>query len=64
VEEENRLVVEGFLKSHPEFEPEDFTIPARVEGYADILSCGGMVTLTPDRHGTDGFFVARMKRIN
>ena len=63
-EEENRLVVEGFLKNHPEFEPEDFTIPTRVEGYADILSCGGMVTLTPDRHGTDGFFVARMKRIN
>ena len=62
-DEENGHVVEGFLKAHPEFEPEEFTIPARRDGYEAIVSARGQVTLTPDRHGTDGFFVARMKRV-
>ena len=62
-QEENRFVVECFLKGHPDFVAEDFVFPARGEGCEDIVSRGGMVTLTPDRHGTDGFFVARMKRI-
>jgi 16S rRNA C967 or C1407 C5-methylase (RsmB/RsmF family) len=26
----------------------------------DLTSTGGMLTLTPDEHGTDGFFVAKL----
>ena len=50
--EENELNVERFLSSHPEFTPVDFTV-------GDIRSEGGMLSLTPDKHGTDGFFVAK-----
>ena len=50
--EENEDNVHRFLSRHPEFSPCDFTV-------GDLSSEGGMLTLTPDRHGTDGFFVAK-----
>lgn len=50
--EENEMNVERFLSSHPEFAPADFTV-------GDIKSEGGMLSLSPDKHGTDGFFVAK-----
>ena len=50
--EENEMNVERFLSSHPEFTPVDFTV-------GDIKSEGGMLSLSPDKHGTDGFFVAK-----
>ncbi len=59
---ENEQVVEAFLAAHPEFEPLDFTVPARESTVADITSQRGMVTLLPDANRTDGFFVARMRR--
>lgn len=52
---ENQQVVEGFLAEHPDFHPEPFTLP--VAGV-----CSGMMTLWPHIHGTDGFFIAKMRK--
>jgi 16S rRNA (cytosine967-C5)-methyltransferase len=50
--EENEKNAERFLASHPEFHPVDFTV-------GDISSNSGLLSLSPDVHGTDGFFVAK-----
>ena len=50
--EENELNVAKFLSSHPEFTPGDFAV-------GDVKSEGGMLSLAPDIHETDGFFVAK-----
>ena len=59
---ENQNVVSAFLATHPEFEPWDFTFPAKDGAVSDIVSEGGMVTLLPDQNATDGFFIARLRR--
>ena len=59
---ENGDVVTAFLAAHPEFEPFDFTFPAKDGTVSDIVSEGGMVTLLPDENRTDGFFIARLRR--
>ncbi len=59
---ENEDVITAFLAAHPDFEPLDFTYPARDPSVADITSHRGMVTLLPDRNRTDGFFIARLRR--
>ena len=59
---ENQDVVTAFLAAHPEFEPFDFTFPAKDGTVSDIVSEGGMVTLLPDENRTDGFFIARLRR--
>ena len=59
---ENGDVVRAFLAAHPEFEPFDFTFPAKDGTVSDIVSEGGMVTLLPDENRTDGFFIARLRR--
>ena len=51
--EENEQNVARFLAAHPEFAPEDFS-------FGGICSKDGMLTLTPDEHGTDGFFIAKL----
>ena len=53
--EENGDNVRRFLEENPDFEAVDFTV-------GGIESQGGMLSLTPDEHGTDGFFVSKMKR--
>ena len=55
VPEENQLNVEKFLGQNPEFKPVDFEI-------GGIKSENGYITLHPDIHGTDGFFVCKMIR--
>ena len=50
--EENELNVAKFLSSHPEFTPVDFAV-------GDVKSEHGMLSLAPDIHETDGFFVAK-----
>ena len=55
--EENEQNVARFLSSHPEFAPMDFCV-------GDIGSKDGMLTLMPDVHGTDGFFIAKMRKVN
>ena len=54
--EENILNVEKFLKNHGEFEVCDFKV-------GDVESENGALSLSPDIHGTDGFFVAKFKKI-
>lgn len=54
--EENQQVTDAFLSEHPEFSREKFSLP-ELEGETD-----GQVTLWPQRHDTDGFYICRMKR--
>ena len=50
--EENEENVAKILANHPEFAPVDFSV-------GDVKSENGMLTLSPDLHATDGFFVAK-----
>ncbi len=54
--EENERNVEKFLSAHPEFTREEFSVGAR-------KSTDGMLSLAPDTDGTDGFFIAKMRRV-
>ena len=54
--EENEQVTDAFLAEHSDFTKEPFALPAPV-GKTD-----GSLTLWPQRHGTDGFYICRMKR--
>ena len=54
--EENEQVTDTFLAEHSEFCREGFTLPEPV-GETE-----GQLTLWPQRHGTDGFYICRMKR--
>ena len=49
-------VTDGFLADHPDFTRTPFTLPAPA-GETD-----GQLTLWPQRHGTDGFYICRMER--
>ncbi|MBR7010719.1 MAG: 16S rRNA (cytosine(967)-C(5))-methyltransferase RsmB [Oscillospiraceae bacterium] len=53
---ENEDVIKAFLAEHPEFSPEPFALP----GVGTVTT--GMKTLLPCVEGTDGFFVARLKK--
>ena len=52
---ENEMVVSRFLDEHEGYEPMDFSV-------GDIASSGGMLTLLPHVHGTDGFFIAKIRK--
>ena len=52
---ENEDIVTEFLETHPEFAPEPFTLPG-------IGETDGMLTLWPHIHGTDGFFMAKLRK--
>ena len=56
--EENELQIDRFLAEHPEFhrEPGPSANPA-------LVSPRGDLTLLPQRHGTDGAFAARLRRV-
>ena len=51
--EENQQNVERFLASHKEFSLAPFSVGA-------LKAEKGYVTLLPDEHGTDGFFIAKL----
>ena len=55
--EENEQNVSRFLAAHPEFVTEDFSV-------GTVASTDGMLTLTPDLHGTDGFFIAKLRKVD
>ena len=54
---ENEDVVEAFLRKNPDYEPEAVRFP---EGSG--IPCGAMTTLLPCDHGTDGFFICKLRR--
>lgn len=54
---ENEGVVQAFLAEHPDYKEESFTLPGPV---GPVPS--GMVTLWPHRHGTDGFFICKLRK--
>lgn len=54
--EENEELVSVFLAEHPDFTMEPFALPEPVGENQ------GSLTLWPQRHDTDGFYICRMKR--
>lgn len=52
---ENQAVANAFLAEHSEFVLEAFSLPG-------IGTCPGYITLWPHIHGTDGFFMAKLRR--
>ena len=54
---ENEDVVRNFLRAHPEISPETFSLPLPGADASD-----GMFTFWPQEHGTDGFFVCKLRR--
>ncbi|MFF2484121.1 16S rRNA (cytosine(967)-C(5))-methyltransferase RsmB [Paenibacillus sp. NPDC058071] len=63
---ENEEQVEQFLERHPEFEfdadwPEAVLAPLRTAGIADD-SFRGSIQLLPQHFGSDGFYIARLRR--
>ena len=52
---ENEQVVARFLEKHPDFELTPFAV-------GDIIAPEGMLTLLPNIHHTDGFFMAKIRR--
>ncbi len=56
---ENQEVALGFLSRHSEFRLEPFAVPSGA-----LLENDGMLTLLPCVHGTDGFFICKMRRIS
>jgi len=57
LERENEAVVGNFLEGNNGFHLEAFSLPGPV---GDVKN--GMCTLWPHRHGTDGFFIAKLRR--
>jgi len=56
---ESQAVLEGFLGEHPEFSPVE--LAERHPDYA-AAAVGPYLQLLPHRDGTDGFFIARLRR--
>ena len=54
---ENEGVANWFLDNHSGFSTESFTLPG--VGFVP----GGIVTLWPQTHGTDGFFICKMRKM-
>ena len=57
LERENGQIVTGFLADHKEFSMEAFELPGPIGRVED-----GQITLWPHRHGTDGFFMAKLRK--
>jgi 16S rRNA (cytosine967-C5)-methyltransferase len=53
LKEENGLVVKRFLDENKDFEPEEIPLPYNNKGELQFL---------PDGKGTDGFYIARMRK--
>lgn len=54
---ENQQVVQAFLADAPDFRPQPLHLPGPA---GDVEE--GMLCLWPQRHGTDGFFLCRLKK--
>ena len=59
--EENEDVVESFLRAHPEFLPDDPPLDRSKFDFSPYR-VGKYIKLSPHRDGTDGFFIAVMRK--
>jgi len=59
---ENEEVALRFLEENKEFYPEDFTLPGGLYELRELRSENGMLTLWPHIHGTDGFFICKLRK--
>jgi 16S rRNA (cytosine967-C5)-methyltransferase len=59
--EENELVVQDFLSQHPDYVLEDLN--GLFPDYRELFTTEGMFRAWPHRHGMDGFFAARLRRV-
>ena len=55
--EENEGVTDAFIKENPDFEYESFSV-------GDLISENGKATLLPHIHGSDGFYIAKIRKKN
>ncbi|MHB1419291.1 MAG: 16S rRNA (cytosine(967)-C(5))-methyltransferase RsmB [Bacillota bacterium] len=62
--EENTGVIEAFLAENSEFAPEDLRdyLPFELREQDRDTAAGGYLQFLPQIHGTDGFFIARLRR--
>jgi len=60
-EAENEEVIEDFLSQHPGFVLENLN--ELFPQWSELFTFYGMLRTWPHRHGTDGFFAARIKRL-
>jgi 16S rRNA (cytosine967-C5)-methyltransferase len=58
--EEGEGVVSAFLRSRPEFSPAAF--PTMPSGLEPTDADSGMMSVWPHRQGTDGFYIALLRR--
>ncbi len=58
--EENEQIVSRFLAEHPMFSPRELPVPSLFE--AASLPPSHQLTLMPQLHGTDGFFMASFRK--
>lgn len=54
--EENEQITDAFLAEHPDFSREKMRLPQPLGDGEE------QITLWPQRHQTDGFYICRMKR--
>lgn len=60
--EENEQAVESFLRRQPQFEPDYATVPGLPPDVNEALAARGQVQILPCDYGSDGFFIARMRK--
>ncbi len=61
-DEENTKVVDKFLVEHPDFEPVSLDLPEGVSRFIDEPE--HMLTLLPYKNMTDGFFIAKFRKVS
>ena len=60
-DEENKAVVEKFLLEHNDFEPVPLELPEGIDRFVDEPE--HMLTLLPYKNMTDGFFIAKFRKV-
>ena len=60
--EENEDIVNAFLAGHPEFQRLSAQEVLAAQGI--VIDCGEDMRLSPQQHGTDGFYAAVLERVS
>lgn len=60
-DEENKAIAERFLNEHPEFKAEPIDLPVGFTRFVDEPE--HMLTLLPYKNMTDGFFIAKFRKV-